>query len=118
VPAAARRVIARAASGGPDVRWHIDYSQRLAERWTDPVDVVFVDGDHSEDGCRADWELWHPFVRPGGLVLFHDARLTQPGGAGLPGPSAVVDAVFRSPAPPAGWRIAHEVDSLVAVERA
>jgi hypothetical protein len=117
VPAAARRVTARAARGGPAVRWHIDYSQRLAERWTDPVDVVFIDGDHSEAGCRADWELWHPFVVPGGLVLFHDARGSQPGGAGLPGPTAVVDAVFRADGPPAGWRIVRERDSLVAVER-
>jgi predicted O-methyltransferase YrrM len=117
VPAAARRVVARAARDGPAIRWHIDYSQRLAERWRDPADVVFIDGDHSEAGCRADWELWHPFVVPGGLVLFHDARLSQPGGAGLPGPTAVVDAVFRAPAPPPGWRIVAERDSLVAVER-
>jgi MMP 1-O-methyltransferase len=117
VPAAARRVTARAARGGPAVRWHIEYSQQLAERWTDPVDVVFIDGDHSEAGCRADWDLWHPFVAPGGLVLFHDARLSQPGGSGLPGPTAVVDAVFRADAPPAGWRIVRECDSLVAVER-
>ena len=30
-------------------------------------------------------------------VLFHDARLTQPGGRGLPGPSAVVDGLLRGP---------------------
>jgi hypothetical protein len=117
VPHAARRVIARAARGGPAIRWHIDYSQRLAERWTDPVDVVFIDGDHSEAGCRADWERWHAFVEPGGLVLFHDARLSQLGGSGLPGPTAVVDAVFRAAGPPPGWQIVHEVDSLVAVSR-
>jgi hypothetical protein len=117
VPYAARCVVARAARGGPAIRWHIEYSQALAERWSQPVDVVFVDGDHSEAGCRADWELWHPFVVPAGLVLFHDARRSQPGGSGLPGPTAVVDAVFRAAGPPAGWRIVQEVDSLVAVQR-
>ena len=116
VPAAARRVIARASRDGPAVCWHIDFSQRLAARWSDSVDVVFVDGDHSEAGCRADWDLWHPFVVPGGLVLFHDARLSQPGGSGLPGPTAVVDAAFRASGPPVGWRIVLERDSLVAAE--
>jgi hypothetical protein len=116
VPAAARHVVARAARDGPSVCWHIDFSQQLAARWSDSVDVVFVDGDHSEAGCRADWDLWHPFVVPGGLMVFHDARLSQPGGSGLPGPTAVVDAIFRTCGPPAGWRIVLERDSLVAAE--
>ena len=41
-----------------------------------PVDLLFVDGDHSYEGVTRDWELWLPLVRPGGLVAFHDV---QPG---------------------------------------
>lgn len=37
-----------------------------------PIDFVFIDGDHSYDGVRADWMAWSPLVRPGGLVAFHD----------------------------------------------
>jgi len=37
-----------------------------------PVDVLFVDGDHSFAGVKADWEMYGPLVRPGGLVAFHD----------------------------------------------
>jgi cephalosporin hydroxylase len=37
-----------------------------------PVDVLFVDGDHSYDGVRRDFEVYAPLVRPGGLVAFHD----------------------------------------------
>lgn len=37
-----------------------------------PVDLLFVDGDHSYEGVRRDFELYAPLVRPGGLVVFHD----------------------------------------------
>jgi predicted O-methyltransferase YrrM len=36
------------------------------------IDFLFIDGDHSYDGVRADWLLWSPVVRPGGIVAFHD----------------------------------------------
>lgn len=36
------------------------------------VDFLFIDGDHSYDGVRADYELYAPLVRPGGLIAFHD----------------------------------------------
>jgi len=38
----------------------------------EPVDAIFIDGDHSYDGVRRDYELYAPLVRPGGLVAFHD----------------------------------------------
>jgi hypothetical protein len=115
---ATRRVVARAARRtGPRVVWHVDYSARVAARWGGSVDLVFIDGDHSEAGARADWEGWRPFVAPGGAVVFHDARLTQEGGRGLPGPTAVVDALFRGPGAVAGWAIAREADRTVAVVR-
>jgi hypothetical protein len=99
------------------VHWHVDYSSAVAERWEGAVDLVFVDGDHSEEGVRTDWEDWRGFVEPGGAVLFHDARLSQPGGRGLPGPTAVVDSLFRGASPIEGWSIAREADRTVAVVR-
>ncbi len=36
------------------------------------LDLLFVDGDHSYTGVRADFEVYAPFVRPGGVVAFHD----------------------------------------------
>jgi cephalosporin hydroxylase len=38
------------------------------------VDFLFVDGDHSYEGVKRDWELFSPLVRPGGLVAFHDVN--------------------------------------------
>jgi predicted O-methyltransferase YrrM len=100
------------------VTWHVDYSAAVAARWEGTIDLVFIDGDHSEAGVRADWEGWHGFVEPGGAVLFHDARLSQARGRGLPGPTAVVDSLFRGPDAVAGWRVLREADRTVAVVRA
>jgi Methyltransferase domain len=36
------------------------------------VDMLFIDGDHSYDGVKADYEMYSPLVRPGGLIGFHD----------------------------------------------
>lgn len=45
---------------------------RSAEPPPRPADVVFVDGDHSYEGARADFERWRELLRPGGHLLFHD----------------------------------------------
>lgn len=105
---------------GARIHWHIARSQDVGRAWRgSAVDLVFIDGDHSESGCREDWDVWHPHVAPGGAVAFHDARLGRPGGSGGPGPTAVVDTLFRgSASPPEDWAITDEVDSLVVVHRA
>ncbi|HWG17846.1 MAG TPA: class I SAM-dependent methyltransferase [Acidobacteriaceae bacterium] len=36
------------------------------------VDFLFIDGDHSYEGVKQDWEMYSPLVRKGGLVVFHD----------------------------------------------
>lgn len=36
------------------------------------IDFLFIDGDHTYEGVKQDFEMYSPFVRPGGLVVFHD----------------------------------------------
>ncbi|MFL5908750.1 MAG: class I SAM-dependent methyltransferase [Solirubrobacterales bacterium] len=36
------------------------------------LDFLFIDGDHSYEGVKSDFELYEPFVRPGGITAFHD----------------------------------------------
>jgi predicted O-methyltransferase YrrM len=120
---ATRRVVSRGARRrGPDaarVCIHVALSHEVAASWSQPVDLVFIDGDHTREGCELDWTAWSPFVRPGGFVVFHDARDGEPDGRGLPGPSAVVERLFRGPHPCCpGWTIAAEADRTVAVQRA
>jgi predicted O-methyltransferase YrrM len=121
---ASRRVVERAAkAGGPTVRWHVARSEHVGRTWSEPVELVFIDGDHSPETCRLDWELFSPWVPAGGVVVFHDARQDRAGGEGLrgnggqPGPTMLVDALFRGPNAMPGWRLRDERDSMVAVER-
>jgi hypothetical protein len=122
---ATRRVVDRAVRGrgGPTVRWHVERSEETGRRWDTPVDLVFVDGDHALETCRLDWELFSPWVTPGGVVVFHDARQGKPGGEGLPGdggvpgPTTIVDELFRGAGAVEGWRIRSELHTTVAVER-
>lgn len=43
-----------------------------------PVDFLFIDGDHTETGVTADYNDYREFVRPGGLIAFHDIVENQP----------------------------------------
>jgi predicted O-methyltransferase YrrM len=36
------------------------------------IDFLFIDGDHSYEGVKRDYEMYGPLVRPGGLIAFHD----------------------------------------------
>lgn len=112
---ATRLAVRRAAlSGGPALRWHLARSQDVGRSWTGgSIDLVFIDGDHSPEGCREDWEVWQHHVAPEGAVAFHDARAGRAGGYGSPGPTGVVDEVFRNA--DSSWAIVEEVDSLVVV---
>jgi predicted O-methyltransferase YrrM len=37
-----------------------------------PIDLLFLDGDHSYKGVKADWETFLPRMSPFGLIVFHD----------------------------------------------
>jgi predicted O-methyltransferase YrrM len=36
------------------------------------VDLLFIDGDHTYEGVKRDFEAWSQIVKPGGWVAFHD----------------------------------------------
>ena len=36
------------------------------------LDYLFIDGDHTYDGVKRDFELYVPLVRKGGIVVLHD----------------------------------------------
>lgn len=40
-----------------------------------PLDFVFIDGDHSYDGVKNDFELVYPHLSDKGIVVFHDTLL-------------------------------------------
>jgi len=64
----------------------------------EPVDLLFIDGDHTREGVELDFRMYSPLVRSGGLVAFHDI---------VPGPREAVGGV------PAFWR---EIRTSEAIE--
>ena len=38
-----------------------------------PLDFLFVDGDHSYEGIKGDWEAWSEHILRGGIVALHDS---------------------------------------------
>lgn len=48
-------------------------SEQAARSWDTPVSLLWIDGDHTYEGVRKDWESWAPFLVPGGRAAFHDS---------------------------------------------
>lgn len=64
-------------------------SAEVAAVWAQPIDLLFIDGDHSYEGCSGDLRAWLPFVRTGGWVAFHDSS--------VPGVSRAIAEFFPRP---------------------
>jgi predicted O-methyltransferase YrrM len=47
-------------------------SVEAVKGWAEKIDLFFIDGDHSYEGVKADFELFRPFLRPTALIVFHD----------------------------------------------
>lgn len=54
-------------------------ANEVVKSWKRKIDVLFIDGDHTYEGVKKDWEAWSPFVKKGGIVFFHDCDDTSPG---------------------------------------
>ena len=50
--------------------------RQLAAADAPALDFVFIDGDHSFEGLRGDWEAWAGLLRHDGIVALHDSRST------------------------------------------
>jgi predicted O-methyltransferase YrrM len=63
-------------------------SADMAARWQRHIDLLFIDGDHSYEGCKTDLISWFPWVRQGGWIAFHDS--------GVDGVARVISEFFPS----------------------
>jgi predicted O-methyltransferase YrrM len=67
------------------------YSRDVGRNWNRPIRLLWIDGDHSYEGCKEDFDLFSPFLAEGGVVAFHDTLNT------FEGPIRVfVEEVLRS----------------------
>lgn len=68
----AMRANVRRAGLGEWVEIVREDSANAGGAWSRPIDLLFIDGDHSYDGVKADWDAFARHVRPFGFVVFHD----------------------------------------------
>jgi predicted O-methyltransferase YrrM len=58
-------------------------SPRIAHNWQTELAMLFIDGGHGAEPARADFELWTPMVRIGGVLAIHDV-FEDPADGGRP----------------------------------
>ncbi|GAB2672901.1 class I SAM-dependent methyltransferase [Saccharopolyspora gloriosae] len=47
-------------------------SRSTAAIWRSPLNLVFIDGGHTDTAANTDYEGWAPWVAPGGALVIHD----------------------------------------------
>jgi predicted O-methyltransferase YrrM len=72
-------------------------NSRSAQHPEGGCDLLFIDGDHSYEGVRADYEHWRDALRPRAHLLFHDAAHPERYAAVSPGVARAVEEIERSP---------------------
>ena len=55
------------------------YSHDLARQWRDSIRFLWIDGDHTYEGAKADIDLFKPYLVDGAIVAMHDVLGTFEG---------------------------------------
>src|SRR6187455_1809478 len=55
------------------------FSHDLAKDWKDPIRLLWIDGDHTYEGAKADLDMFKPFLADGAIVAMHDVLVTFEG---------------------------------------
>lgn len=117
----AQKTIARREVGkttGGEVRWlrstGVEAARWLVNAKEPPVEFVFIDGDHSYDGLRGDWEAWSGLVEPGGVIALHDSQSSAERDIENAGSVRYTREVVRCDA---RYEVAEVVDTLTVLRR-
>lgn len=50
----------------------------VSKDWNQKIDILHIDGDHSYESVKNDYETWSKFVKDDGVILFHDTCVENP----------------------------------------
>jgi MMP 1-O-methyltransferase len=64
---------------------HVGTAATVGTAWTEPIDMLFLDGDQSPEGARRAYDAWAPFLKVGGIIALHNSndRPYAPGHEGI-----------------------------------
>lgn len=89
------------------IKFHKMNSGEMAKRFPEiinqQIDFLFIDGDHTKEGCMIDFVNFYPYVSTGGYIMLHDI---YPEHCGWEGPRYVIDE----------WLIHHSHLKLVEIK--
>ena len=73
--------------------------------WDIPIDLIFIDGDHSYEGVKNDIKKFTPHIKKNGYVIFHDVvgkkSILQP----------LIDKLLKK-----GWVDIDKIDSMLILQ--
>lgn len=72
-----------------------DYSFNVVKTWKEPIDYIFIDGDHNYEAVKQDFNDWYPHVKAGGIIALHDSACNRGGPMYWPGPSRLADELIN-----------------------
>lgn len=84
-------------------------SVEVAKTWELPIRMMFIDGNHSYEGVKKDWESWKYFLVDGAIVFFDDV------GGNYEGAKRFFDELGIEPILTIGYMKAIYVDSSKSV---
>lgn len=71
-------------------------SEIITPGWTEPVALLWIDGDHTYSAVRRDITLWQPHLTSDALIIFDDVSPS------FEGPRRIVEEMIES-----GWEVIH-----------
>lgn len=71
-----------------------DYSYNVVKNWDKEIDYLFIDGDHTYESVKQDFEDWYPHVKIDGIISIHDSAANRGGPHFWPGPSKLADELI------------------------
>lgn len=55
------------------------FSYDLAPTWKEKIRFLWIDGDHTYQGAKTDFDLFAPFLEDGAIIAFHDTLHSHDG---------------------------------------
>ena len=79
-------------------------SEIVSPNWSQPIGLLFIDGDHSEEGVRRDWNCWSPQLAADAAIAFDDSD--------WPGPAKLIGELTAS-----GWKQVDNCGKIIVLRR-